>query len=234
MPRQRIRARPQPHVQESLRRGSRLGKYRLERRLARGAFAEVWQARDGVERRQVALKVALPEVVREYGREPIESEARITSRLVHPHVVAVRNADWIQGRFVLATDLAQTNLAEYSRARRSSRVALEVIRQGVSGLAYAHAQRVLHRDVKPENILIFQDRRAALCDFGVSRFAKQASATYTEAGTLGFMAPEQAYGRPKFTSDVFSLGLIAYQLLTGVLPSWPFTWPPAEPVVIAR
>jgi hypothetical protein len=80
--------------------------------------------------------------------------------------------------------------------------------------------------VKPENILIFHDGRAALADFGVSRFARGATETYTEAGTLGYMAPEQAYGRPSFSSDVFSLGLISYQVLTGVLPAWPFEWPP--------
>ncbi len=85
---------------------------------------------------------------------------------------------------------------------------------------------MLHRDVKPENILLFEDNRAALTDFGVSRFAKAASQTYTEAGTLGYMAPEQAYGRPRLASDVFSLGLLAYELITGTLPSWPFEWPP--------
>ena len=85
---------------------------------------------------------------------------------------------------------------------------------------------MLHRDVKPENILLFDDNRAALTDFGVSRFAKAASKTYTEAGTLGYMAPEQAYGRPKLASDVFSLGLLAYELITGTLPTWPFGWPP--------
>jgi hypothetical protein len=83
----------------------------------------------------------------------------------------------------------------------------------------------MHRDVKPENILIFANGRAALTDFGASRFAKDASRTYTDAGTLGYMAPEQAYGRARLASDVFSLGLIAYEILTGYLPTWPFEWP---------
>jgi serine/threonine-protein kinase len=211
-----------------LRRGSKLGKYRLDRRIGKGAFAAVWRAHDTVEKRSVALKVALPELVREHGRAALEHEARIVSRLSHPNIVAIRNADWIDGHFIIASDLAERNLSAYAGARRSPRVALKVIRDVAAGLAHAHARKVLHRDVKPENILIFTDRRAALCDFGVSRFAKGASATYTEAGTLGYMAPEQAYGRPKYTSDVFSLGLIAYEILTGVLPAWPFTWPPAE------
>ncbi len=209
-----------------LRRGSKLGKYRLDRRLGHGSFADVWQARDLVEGVDVALKVALPAAVAEWGRAAIEQEARIATRLRHPHIVAVRNADWVDGRFTIATDLAKVNLAEYKLARRSGKVALRVIREVAEGLAYAHSQRVLHRDVKPENIMIFADGRAALGDFGASRFAAPATRAYTEAGTLGYMAPEQAYGRVRFASDVFSLGLIAYEILTGVLPTWPFEWPP--------
>ena len=209
-----------------LRRGSRVGKYRLDRRIGRGAFAEVWKARDTVENRAIALKLTHPDAVAEWGRESIEHEARIASRLEHPGVVAIRNADWIDGRFAIATDLAVANLASYGRARRSAATALEIVREVASGLAYAHEQRIFHRDVKPENILIFADGRAAISDFGASRFAKGAERTVTEAGTLGYMAPEQAYGRGRLTSDVFSLGLIAYEILTGVLPTWPFEWPP--------
>ena len=212
----------------SLRKGARLGKYSLERRLGRGAFATVWKARDTVERREVALKIAHSEVVEEYGRTALEHEARVASRLSHPGVVGVRNADWTDGYFVIASELAEKNLASYPGARRSARIALNVIREVAAGLAYAHARHVLHRDVKPENILIFADGRAALCDFGVSRFAKGASQTYTEAGTLGYMAPEQAYGRPRLSSDVFSLGLIAYEILTGTLLTWPFDWPQGD------
>ena len=211
---------------KALRRGIRLGKYRLDRRIGRGAFASVWRARDLVENRAVALKIAHPEQVDAFGRDALMHEARIAARLVHPHIVSVRNADWMEGYFVLATDLAEKSLAGYPGARRSGRIALRVIRDVASGLAHAHAKGVLHRDVKPENILIFADGRAALCDFGVARFSKDASRSYTEAGTLGYMAPEQAYGRPRPASDVFSLGLIAYQTLTGVLPTWPFDWPP--------
>jgi serine/threonine-protein kinase len=215
-------------VATQLRKGSRLGKYRLDRRLDRGGFAEVWKARDTVEGRTVALKVALREAVEEWGREEIEREARIASQLHHPNVVAVRNADWIDGRFAIATDLAMTSLENYGRARRSGAVALDVVRQVAAGLAYAHRRRLIHRDVKPGNILIFADGRAAIGDFGSSRFTQGATRTYTDAGTLGYMAPEQAYGRVRFASDVFSLGLIATELLTGRLPTWPFEWPPPD------
>jgi serine/threonine-protein kinase len=213
-------------VSNELRRGGRLGKYKLERRLGRGAFAEVWRARDLVEKRVVALKVAHPEVVEEWGREEFEQEARIASRLDHPNIVSLRNADWIEGRFVIATDLAKCSLANYPGAKRSAATALGIVRDMAAALAHAHSHAVLHRDVKPENILIFDDGRAALSDFGASRFAQGATRTLTEVGTLGYMAPEQAYGKPRFGSDVFALGLIAYELLTGRLLNWPFSWPP--------
>ena len=178
-----------------------------------------------LEDRPVAVKITHPGALAEWGRAALEHEARIATRLRHPGIVAVRNADWIDDRFVIACDLAKTNLAAYPAARRTGRRALEVIRQVAAGLAFAHAQRVLHRDVKPENIMIFADGRAALGDFGASRFAAPATRTYTEVGTLGYMAPEQAYGRARFASDVFSLGLIGYEILTGQLPTWPFEWP---------
>ncbi len=88
-----------------------MGKYRLDRKIGRGAFAEVWKARDTVENRAVALKLAYPDAVAEWGRDKIEHEARIASRLDHPGVVAIRNADWIDGRFAIVTDLAVSNLA---------------------------------------------------------------------------------------------------------------------------
>jgi serine/threonine-protein kinase len=208
-----------------LRRGTRLGKYRLERRIGRGGFADVWKARDSVQNQVVALKVSNAQAVAEWGRKAVEHEAHIASRLRHPGIVALRNADWIDGRFVMASELARTHLAGYRPARRSGPVALEIVRQVGAGLAYAHGIRVMHRDVKPENILIFDDGRAAITDFGASRVAAKKTRTYTDAGTLGYMAPEQAYGRARLASDVFSLGLIAYEVLTGLLPTWPFEWP---------
>ena len=209
-----------------LRRGAQLGKYRLESRLGVGRFGEVWKARDSVERRLLALKIVRPEVVAEYGRKAIEQEAQIAVRLCHPNIVAVLNADWLDGHFLIATDLARCSLSRYRGARRSPRRVMDIVRQVAAGLAYAHSQRILHRDVKPENILIFERGRAAIGDFGVSRRMVELGKTYSEAGTLGYLAPEQAYGKPTYASDVFSLGVIAYEYLTGELLRWPFEWPP--------
>ncbi len=208
-----------------LRRGTKLGKYRLDRRIGQGSSAEIWVGRDLVEDRRVAVKVIAPSVVTEFGADAIEHEARIAAHLDHENVLGIRNADWAGEHFLLVTDVASRSLERYESAKRSVPLALSIIRDAAAGLAYAHGMRVIHRDIKPANILIFPDRRAKLGDFGTARFAPRKTGFFTEVGTLGYMAPEQAYGRPRYASDVFSLGLTAYQLLAGVLPTWPFEWP---------
>jgi serine/threonine protein kinase len=210
---------------KSLRRGGRLGKYRLDRRLGLGASASVWRARDQVEGRVVALKIVQPAVVEEFGRRAIENEARLAARLDHENILAIRNADWIDPYFVIVTEVAQRSLDSYATARRSPALALSIVRDVASALAYAHGRRILHRDVKPANILLFPGQVAKLSDFGTARFAPQRTGILTEVGTMGYMSPEQAYGRAVYASDVFSLGLTAYELLTGRLPTWPFKWP---------
>ena len=208
-----------------LQRGGRLGKYRLERKIGEGASADVWRARDTIEGRRVAVKVVNPGVIHEFGKKSVEGEARIAAHLDHPNIVGIRNADWIEGHFAIVTDLAQRSLDEYASARRSVPVALGILRDVAEALAYAHERKLIHRDVKPANILVFEGRRAKLADFGTARLAPRKTRVLTEVGTFGYMAPEQAYGMPRYSSDVFSLALTAYQLFSGVLPGWPFDWP---------
>lgn len=212
-------------MKRRLRKGSRLGKYRLERLIGEGGTATVWQARDTIEGRRVAVKVVPPSVVEQFGRDAIEGEARTGARLDHPRVAGIRNANWIDDCFVIVTELARTSLDHYTGARRSPAVALSIFRDVAEGLAYAHEQGLIHRDIKPGNILLYGGRRAKLGDFGTARLAPNATRMLTEVGTFGYMAPEQAYGRPRFASDVFSLALTGYEMWTGVLPSWPFEWP---------
>ena len=206
-------------------RNARLGKYRLEQRIGDGASGSVWKARDLVTQQRVALKVVPPSVVAEFGADAIENEARIAARLDHPNVLAFRNADWVDGHFVIATELALRSLEGYSGARRSPELALSILRDLAAGLAHAHARSVMHRDIKPGNVLLFAGRRAKLADFGAARVGPQRTRAFTEVGTLGYLAPEQAYGRVLYASDVFSLALTAFELITGRLPRWPFVWP---------
>lgn len=208
-----------------LRRGSRLGKYRLMSKLGDGGSAAVWLARDTVEARKVALKVVLPAVVEEFGREAVEAEARVAAQLDHPGIARIRNADWIDGRFVLVSDLARSSLDQLPKRERTPQRVLSWLVDVAEGLAHAHTQSVIHRDIKPANILIDEEHRARLADFGTARLVPTHTRFATEVGTFGYMAPEQAYGRPGFASDVFSLSLTAYELFAGVLPGWPFEWP---------
>jgi serine/threonine protein kinase len=95
----------------------------------------------------------------------------------------------------------------------------------IEAVAYAHRQRIIHCDIKPENFILFPDNRLRLTDFGIARVAQNTVAG-SGSGTVGYMAPEQAMGKPSMRSDVFSLGLVIYRMLTGQLPEWPFEWPP--------
>ena len=210
-------------MSKPLRRRARLGKYVLEKRLGEGAYAQVWRAKDSVEGHVVALKLVLPDGIEDMGSDRVVREARVAAHLSHPNVLPVLNADWIDGYFALATPLCRYSLADHAAARRSPSVALAVLRDVAAGLAHAHEHGVLHRDIKPENILIDDEGTALLSDFGFARW--QEEKTLTQCGTLGYLAPEQAYGKPARASDVFSWGLVAYELLAGALPSWPFEWP---------
>ncbi len=106
----------------------------------------------------------------------------------------------------------------------SLQTAMEFADQVLAGPAFAHSKRIIHCDIKPENYILFPDNRLRLGDFGFARHVIR-SIKASGSGTLGYIAPEQAMGRPSFHSDVFSLGLILYRLFSGKLPEWPYEWP---------
>jgi serine/threonine-protein kinase len=137
----------------------------------------------------------------------------------------VKNADIIDGYAVLATQLSVGTLADCSKPMSVRRI-ISIICQILDGLGYAHRNRLVHCDVTPGNIFLFPNGRAALGDFGISLKLKGRMETVDDFGTPGYVAPEQAYGRPTYRSDCFSAGLILYEYITGILPRWPFHWPP--------
>lgn len=203
----------------------RMGKYRLQKRIGKGGYCEIWKARDTVEGIWVALKIPNPDVAGKRDNETIFREVRLVAGLRHPHIMPVKNADIIEGHALLATELSSGTLGDCSYPMSVKRILL-IIRQVLDGLAYAHQKRLVHCDVSPENIFLFPDGRAALGDFGIGVPFKARMKTIDDFGTPGYVAPEQAYGKPTYRSDCFSVGLILYQYLTGFLPSWPFHWPP--------
>jgi serine/threonine protein kinase len=187
----------------------KLGKYHIERKLGEGGFALVYQARDTIEGVRVALKIPFPHLVTPETLEDFRHEVRVAARLEHPNILPLKNAEFIDGHFVITTALGQTTLDDRLKNRMSLTTAIDFAEQMLSAIAYAHENRVIHCDVKPDNFLVFPNNRLRLTDFGIARVAHK-TIKASGAGTVGYIAPEQAMGKASFSSDVFSLGLICY------------------------
>lgn len=200
-----------------------LGKYRIERRISNGPRAAVYQAYDTIHGIKVALKIPHVADDDEFLDE-FRREARLSAQMEHPNVLPIYNACHIDERFVIAMPLGTETLADRMTRRMSSALALHLTRQALAAVAHAHSRRIIHCDVKPENFILFDDNRLRLSDFGFSKVATRPLKA-SGSGTVGYLAPEQALGRPMFQSDVFSLGLLVYRLFSGHLPEWPYRWP---------
>lgn len=207
-----------------LRSRQRLGKYRIERRIGDGGFASVYRALDTIQGIRVALKVPHAELVTEQVMDDFRREIRTTSRLDHQNILPLQDASIIDERLVMVFRLGKETLDERLCRRMSLATALDIGEQLLRAVAYAHEQKIVHCDIKPENIILFDDGSARLSDFGIAKVSMntlQGSGT----GTVGYMAPEQAMGKPSTRADVFSVGLIMYRMLTGSWPEYPFEWP---------
>ncbi|WP_410809164.1 serine/threonine-protein kinase [Micromonospora sp. 067-2] len=208
------------------------GRYRLDERVATGGMGDVWRGTDLVLGRQVAVKVLLPALV----SDPdfiarFRAEARIMAALRHPGIVQVYDcgeddlpdggrADYLVMEFVDGEPLAKRIEAS---GRLDVAETMSIVAQAAQALNAAHRGGIVHRDVKPSNLLVHEDGTVVLVDFGVARSTNITSITSTNAvpGTALYMAPEQAAGRPvSSATDIYALGAVAYCCLTG---SPPFT-----------
>ena len=206
---------------------SRLGKYRIEARLMEGTYSNVYRAYDSIEGHRVALKIPHPHLADDAFLEGFRKEARLGSSIQHPHILSLKDASIIDGHFVMAYPLGTESLCD-RLARRVSSANLElIIEHCLEGLAELHAHSIIHCDIKPENFIIFPGPIVKLADFGIARLALR-TINASGSGTLGYMAPEQAMGKPSFRSDVFAMGLLLYKMITGHVPEYPFRWPPPE------
>ncbi|GAB5443583.1 MAG: serine/threonine-protein kinase [Fuerstiella sp.] len=202
----------------------KLGKYRIERRLGEGGFASVFKAYDTVQGIRVALKIPHSALVTDDVLEDFRKEVRTTAQLEHDNILQIKDASIIDDRLVIVLPLGERTLDDRLRSRFALDTILNISEQLLEGVAYAHRNRVIHCDIKPENIILFPNHRIRLTDFGIAKVA-QKTIRGSGTGTVGYMAPEQAMGKPSMRSDVFSIGLIMYRMFSGRWPEWPFEWP---------
>jgi len=205
--------------------GSTFGPYRILGPLGRGGMASVYRARDPALERDVALKVLPAEFLHDAAfADRFRQEARVAGRLEHPHIVPVhafgieQGAPWMAMRLVTGGSLAE----RVRRGPMAPRVVAALLRDVAGALDYAHERGIVHRDVKPANVLLDEAGRAYLADFGVARMLEGSSVVTTTGmiqGTPSYMAPEQAMGeKVDRLADVYALGVVAFECLTGRVP----------------
>jgi serine/threonine-protein kinase len=202
-----------------------IGKYRIEKRVSEGGFATVYQAFDTIEGVRVALKIPHARLINSDVLSDFRTEVRLSARLDHPNILPLKDASIINDRLVIVYPLGERSLADRLKKRISLRLALHFADQLLAAGAHAHHHRIIHCDIKPENCILFAGNHLRLADFGIAKIA-QRTVRGAGTGTVGYMAPEQAMGKPSQRSDVFSIGLIIYRMLAGEWPEYPYQWPP--------
>ena len=212
-------------------------RYTIERELGEGGMATVYYAKDLRHDRMVALKVLHPDLALALGPDRFLREIRITAGLAHPHVLPLLDSGDANGfLFYVMPYVSGESLRDRLNRDKQLSVAdaLQVAREVADALSFAHSQGIIHRDIKPDNIL-FQAGHAMVADFGIARAlsaagGEQLTATGLTVGTPGYMSPEQASGEAELDgrSDLYSLACVVYEMLAGQPP---FTGATVESVI---
>lgn len=202
------------------------GRYEIIREVGRGSMGVVYEARDPRIDRVVALKVLRPDrVSTDTFVKRFLKEAKVIGRLSHPHIVTIHDVGEDQGNIYIAMEFLEgSSFSDVIRERRLSiREIVEFGIQIAETLDYAHRKGVVHRDIKPSNIIVQQDGWTKVTDFGIAHLDDASGTLQTQTGeimgTPAYMSPEQVLGKPvDGRSDLFSLGVILYELCTGARP----------------
>ena len=214
--------------------GMLVGSYRIESLIGHGGMGQVFRALDTKLNRPVAIKFLSDDLLDAAARRRFQREAQMASSLNHPHILTVHDSGEFAGRQYLVAEFVDGGtLNDWRRAeKRTWRQIAELMSGVADGLSAAHASGILHRDVKPANILVARNGYAKVADFGLAKLLENTPASWdTNAptadatrsglvlGTVAYMSPEQASGKPlDARSDVFSFGVVLYELLAGEKP----------------
>jgi serine/threonine protein kinase len=199
-------------------RGQTVGKYKILSPLGSGGFGTVYLAEDTWIDKKVAIKVPHRQNV-DFG--DLLREPRLLASLNHPNIVAILTAERQENIFFIVMEYVPGDTLETVISRDGKldlARALDYTCQICNALDHAHQQGVIHRDLRPGNVLITEGGLLKVADFGTSRFIEIAAHGTTVIGSPPYMAPEQFHGKAVFASDLYSLGVTMYQMLTGVLP----------------
>jgi serine/threonine-protein kinase len=201
-------------------------RYRLHREVGRGGMARVYLADDLIHGGQVAIKALRPELAASLGHDRFLREIRILGRLHHPNILPLIDFSGGESLYYVAPYIPGASLQRRLAVKGplSWELVVRIARDVAAALNHAHASNVIHRDIKPGNILLDEDR-ALVCDFGIARAVelaggdRLASSSGFALGTPAYMSPEQAMGSAvDRRSDVYGLGCVLYEMLTGEQP----------------
>src|ERR671919_177242 len=201
------------------------GRYRLEAQIGAGGMSTVYRAFDAVLERRVAIKLMHREIATDSDQlERFRREARAVAQLSHPHIVGVIDAGEYEGRPYIVFEYVEGETLK-ERIRRMGRLPMdEAIAYAIEiarALGCAHSHHIVHRDVKPQNVLIDEEGSAKVTDFGIARTLDQEGLTADGRvlGTTDYVSPEQALGHAVTgQSDLYSLGIVLFEMLTGQVP----------------
>ena len=198
--------------------GQQLGKYKIIAPLGSGGFGTVYLATDTWIDKKVAIKVPHRQNL-DFGE--LLREPRLLASVSHPNIVAITTAEKQDGTFFIVMEYVPGDTLEAIIDRRGAldlTLALDFTCQICNAVDHAHRQGVIHRDLRPANVLVGENNMLKVADFGTSRFLEIAAHGTTVIGSPPYMAPEQFHGKAVFASDLYSLGVTMYQMLTGQLP----------------